>query len=202
MKSSSLRHVACLLFAGCFAQHVASAQTVPSPASLLGGGLAEPAPPRPGDALMTCKQIAREMGEIMRARNVRLDANGMPSDQCNPARPAARMGAANGAMLAQLGGAMRAMNDPRLMRLSQLAQEKSCANQEPDPTPTDDCGSGSGPGNAAPRPIHLRAPSHPRRRPRRLRRARQSPRPRHRMLHRHHPTPIPFGRAERADHAR
>lgn len=152
MKSSSLRHVACLLFAGCFAQHVASAQTVPSPASLLGGGLAEPAPPRPGDALMTCKQIAREMGEIMRARNVRLDANGMPSDQCNPARPAARMGAANGAMLAQLGGAMRAMNDPRLMRLSQLAQEKSCANQEPDPTPTDDCGSGSGPGNAAPPP--------------------------------------------------
>ncbi len=152
MKSSSLRHVACLLFAGYFALNVASAQTVPNPASLLGGGLAEPAPLRPGDALMTCKQIAREMGSIMRARNVRLGANGMPSDLCNTARPAARMGAPNGAMLAQLGGAMRAMNDPRLMRLSQLAQEKSCANQEPDPTPTDDCGSGSGPGNAAPLP--------------------------------------------------
>jgi hypothetical protein len=152
MKSSSLRHVACFLFAGCVAQHVASAQAVPNPASLLGGGLAEPAPPRPGDTLMTCKQIAREMGSIMRARNVRLDANATPSDLCNTARPAARMGAPNGAMLAQLGGAMRAMNDPRLMRLSQLAQEKNCANQEPDPTPTDECGSRSGPGNAAPLP--------------------------------------------------
>jgi hypothetical protein len=152
MKSSSLRHVACLLFAGCFAQNVASAQTTPNPASLLGGGLAEPAPPRPGDALMTCKQIAMEMGSIMRARNVRLDANGMPSDLCNTARPAARVGAANGAMLAQLGGAMRAMNDPRLMRLSQLAQEKSCTNQEPEPAPTDACNSGSDPGNAAPLP--------------------------------------------------
>lgn len=110
--------------------------------ALLGSGSMQAAPPRPGDEKLTCAQIAKETHSIMRARKIQLGANGTPNTNCNQvSQTTTTMGAPTGTMLSQLGGVMRAMNDPRLLRLALLAQEKSCAEQESDPTLSDGCDS-------------------------------------------------------------
>lgn len=153
MKSIHVRCAAGLLAVTALTSPAANAQTTSEMESLLGSGPMQAAPPRPGDANLSCAQIAREMHTIMRARKVQLDANGMPGVNCDTARATTTtMGAPTGAMLSQLGGAMRAMNDPRLLRLTLLAQEKSCAAQEPDPTPTDACDSAPDASNRATQP--------------------------------------------------
>ncbi len=103
--------------------------------------MAAPAAPRAGDALLTCAQIAREIGEILKKKNL-----GKTAADANKATCAAKRtninAASVGAMMAQAGPMMSLMNDPRLMRLTMLADEKQCAMdppaestgaQEPDP---------------------------------------------------------------------
>lgn len=144
MKSTTLKRMACLTVALWLCPAVTSAQSLPNPASLLGGGLVEPAPPRPGDALLTCIQIAKEMETLMRARRVRLDAGQAPAGRCSSANPVVPRGARSGGLLAQVGSTMQALNDPRLMRLAQLAQAKQCTDLGPEPSPENDCEGDSG----------------------------------------------------------
>jgi hypothetical protein len=103
-------------------------------ANMFGRGMVQPAPPRAGDALLSCAQIAKEMADNLRARKVQIEADARPGDQCDASRPPTE------AMMAQAANAMRAMNDPRLLRLALLAQEKSCAMKDPVPPSADKCG--------------------------------------------------------------
>lgn len=145
MKSSHPALAAGLVLAGGFIQDFASAQALPDPATFLGGGVAAPAPPRPGDAMLSCVQIAREMETLMRARKVRVEGDGVPAARCSSAGPAAPQGVPTTAKMAQVGGALRGMNDPRLLRLALLAEDRNCANlgPEPEPEPEEGCANGS-----------------------------------------------------------
>jgi hypothetical protein len=133
--------------------------------------MAEPAPPRPGDAAMSCAQIGQEMQSILKKKNVRPNAQRntkaacelqrsmtlTPAEQAalsNPSPQAellreqksAQIQAATQNMMAANSGMMEAMNDPRLMRLAILADEKHCAFEEQEPPAqapvADTCGSG------------------------------------------------------------
>ena len=92
--------------------------------------MAAPAAPRVGDALLTCAQIAREVGEILKKKNLGKAAADSQKAACALKR--GNMNAANvGAMMAQAQPMMSLMNDPRLMRLAMLAEEKQCSLEEP-----------------------------------------------------------------------
>ena len=144
--------------------------TLPDVSSMM--QMAEPAPPRPGDAAMTCEQIAREFQSILKKKNVqphKPDTKAAcelrhamavtPAEQAAMSGPSAQAEAVRQQKAAQMQQAtadmmeanrpmMEAMNDPRLMRLAILADEKHCAIEAEEPPAqapaADPCGSGVG----------------------------------------------------------
>ncbi|HJS21508.1 MAG TPA: hypothetical protein VJ764_02540 [Steroidobacteraceae bacterium] len=147
----------------------AQTPTVPDMGAMM--QMAEPAPPQPGDAAMTCEQIAREFQSILKKKNVQLGARPdtraacelraemamTPADQAalsgsSPqaeaarAQKAASMQRASQEMVAANRPMMEAMNDPRLMRLAILADEKHCVVEDQEPPAqapvADPCGPG------------------------------------------------------------
>lgn len=175
--------------AALFAPSSATAQM-----DLSGIKIAEPSPELPGDRALGCTQIAVEMGEIMRKRDMKRGIASAQSKICGskqvldqqgeerkkmltaqmpqltaaaavggpvanavvrktqaeeaaleakqrPGRDRAMAGIGSG-----IGDMMGVMNDPRLMRLSMLAQQQHCgenmapARQPPDTSKGDGCG--------------------------------------------------------------
>ena len=83
--------------------------------------MAAPSPPRPGDASMTCEQIAREMGEFIKKSDISKNAAQNRKAGC-ALRGTSSLSAAeqNRATATVMGNAMTTMstfNNPRLMRL-------------------------------------------------------------------------------------
>jgi hypothetical protein len=149
----------------------AQTPTGPDMGAMMQMQVAEPAPPQPGDAAMTCEQIAREFQGILRKKNVQANAAANTQAACEmrqamtltPAQQAAlsanmpeaealrqqksaQMQQANQQLMAANAPMMQAMNDPRLMRLAILADEKHCAIQNEEPPAqapvADPCGPG------------------------------------------------------------
>jgi hypothetical protein len=122
-------------------------------AQMFPGGMkmAEPSAPRPGDAAMTCEQLAREMHDIMKKKNLGKDAPQALEAGCELKRAAptaaeyaamtapsptavtaqrnkaAEMSRTAAPVMAHAMTTMTALNDPRLMRLAMLSEEKQCA---------------------------------------------------------------------------
>ena len=144
----------------------------PDMSAMMNMQMAEPGPPQPGDAAMTCEQIAREFQSILKKKNVRPSAQPSTQDACelrqamtptaaeqaamvDPTSPqavalqqqkAVQMQQATATMLEANRPMMEAMNDPRIMRLAILADEKHCAiedEESPAQAPVaDPCGPG------------------------------------------------------------
>jgi hypothetical protein len=134
MKSLFIRVATCLCSSACLGQSMPDQDAARKLAALFGQGMVQPAPPRAGDAQLSCVQIAREMADNLRARKVQIDTGANAAERCDaPSQPTE-------ATMAQAASAMRAMNDPRLLRLALLAQEKSCVLKDPVP-PADQCAS-------------------------------------------------------------
>ncbi len=116
-----------------------SAQTPPAGMGLPAGfKLVEPSPPRAGDAAMSCDDIAREMYDIMQKRGLKKSPANTAKMDCEASR--AQPDAANqAAMAARAMSTLSVMNDPRIMRLSQLSMAKQCADSAPPQDQTDPC---------------------------------------------------------------
>ena len=143
----------------------------PDMGAMMNMQMAEPSPPQPGDAAMTCEQIGREFQSILKKKNVNLEPYADPDAACElraamavtaeeqaamsgtsvdaqaaRERKSAQMQQASSSMMAANQPIMQAMNDPRLMRLAILADEKHCAiedQESPAQAPVaDPCGPG------------------------------------------------------------
>ena len=130
----------------------AQVPTSPDMSAMMQMRMAEPEAPRPGDAAMTCEQIAQEFQSILRSKNVRppsqadtqaacqmraamtvtpaeqaaMSAN-TPQAQALREQKTAQMQQANQQLMETNRPMLQAMNDPRIMRLAILAEEKHCA---------------------------------------------------------------------------
>jgi hypothetical protein len=133
--------------------------------------IAEPEAPRPGDAALTCEQIAREFQSILRQKNVQPPSpadtqaacemraamaltpaeqaamsSNTPQAQALREQKSAQLQQANQGLMAANRPMLEAMNDPRIMRLAILAEEKHCAiegAESPAQAPVaDPCGPG------------------------------------------------------------
>jgi hypothetical protein len=149
----------------------AQVPTSPDMSAMMQMKMAEPEAPRPGDAAMTCEQIAQEFQSILRTKNVRPDSQANTQAACDmraamamtPADQAAmsantpqaqalreqksaQMQHANQRLMATNRPMLEAMNDPRIMRLALLADEKHCAIAQEEPPAqapvADPCGPG------------------------------------------------------------
>ena len=149
----------------------AQVPTSPDMSAMMQMKMAEPEAPRPGDAAMTCEQIAQEFQNILRTKNVQPDSQANTQAACEmraamaitPAeqaamsantpqaqalreQKAAQMQGANQQLMERNRPMLEAMNDPRIMRLAILADEKHCtiAHEEaPAQAPVaDPCGPG------------------------------------------------------------
>jgi hypothetical protein len=149
----------------------AQVPTSPDMSAMMQMKMAEPEAPRPGDAAMTCEQIAQEFQSILRNKNVRPDSQANTQAACEmraamamtPADQAAmsantpqaqalreqktaQMQQANQQLMAANRPMLEAMNDPRIMRLAIMAEEKHCAIAHEEPPAqapvADPCGPG------------------------------------------------------------
>lgn len=149
----------------------AQVPTAPDMSAMMQMQMAEPEAPRPSDAAMTCEQIAQEFQSILRNKNVRPDSQAKTQAACEmraamaitPADQAAmsantpqaqalreqktaQMQQANQRLMETNRPMLEAMNDPRIMRLAILADEKHCAiapEEAPAQAPVaDPCGPG------------------------------------------------------------
>lgn len=92
-------------------------------------------PPQPGDATMSCDQIAQEMAGLLKKAGVGQNREQNLRDACT-LRGDRKVNPADGAkaqagVMANANTTMAAFSNPRVMRLGMLMQEKNCAANAP-----------------------------------------------------------------------